>query len=97
MEPFDLPKDEYILDAVLRHYRAVVGKEPDQVGTVLPMSYTGDDTCHLLNAGVPCVLYGPGGVSESADIPDEYSRVPDMELAAKVMALTAVDVCSLPA
>lgn len=97
MEPFDLPKDEYILDAVLRHYRAVVGKEPDQVGTVLPMSYTGDDTCHLWNAGVPCVLYGPGGVSESADIPDEYSRVPDMELAAKVMALTAVDVCSLPA
>ena len=69
MEPFDLPKDEYILDAVLRQYRAVTGREPDGVGTVLPGSYTGDDTCHLWAAGVPCLLYGPGGGSESETIP----------------------------
>ena len=63
MEPFDLPKDEYILDCVLRQYRTVTGGEPDGVGTVLPGSYTGDDTCHLWAAGVPCLLYGPGGGS----------------------------------
>ena len=97
MEPFDLPKDEYILDCVLRQYRTVTGRrEPDGVGTVLPGSYTGDDTCHLWAAGVPCLLYGPGGGSESADIPDEYSRIGDMEQVAKVLALTALDVCSLP-
>ena len=97
MEPFDLPKDEYILDCVLRQYRAVTGgREPDGVGTVLPGSYTGDDTCHLWAAGVPCLLYGPGGGSESADIPDEYSRISDMEQVAKVLALTALDVCNLP-
>ena len=95
MEPFDLPKDQYILDAVLRQYRTVKGREPDGVGTVLPGSYTGDDTCHLWRAGVPCLLYGPGG-SESATIPDEYSRISDMEQVAKVLALTALDVCSLP-
>ena len=42
MEPFDLPKDQYILDAVLRQYRTVTGREPDGVGTVLPGSYTGE-------------------------------------------------------
>lgn len=97
MEPFDLPKDEYILDCVLRQYRTVTGREPDGVGTVLPGSYTGDDTCHLWAAGVPCLLYGPGGGSESETIPDEFSRISDMEQVAKVLALTALDVCSLPA
>ena len=97
MEPFDLPKDEYILDTVLRQYRTVTGGEPDGVGTVLPGSYTGDDTCHLWKAGVPCLLYGPGGGSESDTIPDEYIRISDMEQVAKVLALTALDVCNLPA
>ena len=96
MEPFDLPKNEYILETVLRQFRTVTGKEPDGVGTVLPGSYTGDDTCHLWAAGVPCLLYGPGGGSESATIPDEFSRISDMEQVAKVLALTALDVCNLP-
>ncbi len=96
MEPFDLPKDEYILETVLRQYHAVTGREPDAVGTVLPGSYSGDDTCHLWGAGVPCLLYGPGGGSESSTIPDEYTRISDMEQVAKVLALTALDVCNLP-
>ena len=96
MEPFDLPKDEYILETVLRQYRTVTGKEPDGVGTVLPGSYSGDDTCHLWRAGVPCLLYGPGGGSESSSIPDEYTRISDMEQVSKVLALTALDVCNLP-
>ena len=96
MEPFDLPKDEYILETVLRQFRTVTGKEPDEVGTVLPGSYTGDDTCHLWRAGVPCLLYGPGGGSESDSVPDEFTRISDMEQVAKILALTALDVCNLP-
>ena len=96
MEPFDLPKDEYILGTVLRQFRTVTGRDPDEVGTVLPGSYTGDDTCHLWRAGVPCLLYGPGGGSESESIPDEFTRISDMEQVAKVLALTALDVCNLP-
>ena len=95
MEPFDLPKDEYILETVLQQYRAVTGREPDGVGTVLPGSYSGDDACHLWKAGVPCLNYGPGGGSESDTIPDEYTRISDMEQVAKVLALTALDVCNL--
>ena len=96
MEPFDLPKGEYILETLLRQYHTVTGKEPEQVGTILPSSYTGDDTCHLWKAGVPCLLYGPGGGSESDTIPDEYSRISDMNQVARVLALTALDVCNLP-
>ncbi len=96
MEPFDLPKDEYIVDAVLRSFRAVTGREPEGFGTVLPGSYTGDDTTHLWRAGVPCLLYGPAGASESDTVPDEYVRIPDMEQVAQVLALTALDVISLP-
>ena len=96
MEPFDLPKGEYILETLLRQYHTVTGKEPEQVGTILPSSYTGDDTCHLWKAGVPCLLYGPGGGSESDTIPDEYSRISDMDQVARVLALTALDVCNLP-
>ena len=96
MEPFDLPKDEYILETVLRQYHTITGREPDGVGTVLPGSYSGDDTCHLWKAGVPCLLYGPGGGSESGTIPDEYSRISDMYQVARVLALTALDVCNLP-
>ena len=97
MEPFDLPKDEYIVDAVLRSFRAVTGREPDGFGTVLPGSYTGDDTTHLWRAGVPCLLYGPAGASESDTVPDEYVRIPDMEQVARVLALTTLDVINLPA
>ena len=96
MEPFDLPKDEYIVDAVLRSFREVTGREPEGFGTVLPGSYTGDDTTHLWRAGVPCLLYGPAGASESDTVPDEYVRIPDMEQVAQVLALTALDVISLP-
>ena len=96
MEPFDLPRDEYILETVLRQYKALTGRDPDAVGAVLPGSYSGDDTCHLWKAGVPCLLYGPGGGRVSDEIANEYCRISDMEKVAKVLALTALDVCNLP-
>ena len=96
MEPFELPEDEYIIDAVRQQYRAVTGRNPEKVGIVLPNAYSGNDTCHLWKAGVPCVLYGPKGGSESAEIPDEYTPISEMTLVAQVLALTALDVCNLP-
>ena len=37
-----------------------------------------------------------GGGSESDTIPDEYIRISDMEQVAKVLTLTALNVCNLP-
>ena len=66
------------------------------MGVVLPNSYTGNDSCHLWRAGVPCVLIGPAGTQESPDVPDEYAPISEMEQVARVLALTALDVCNLP-
>ncbi len=95
VEPFDLPKDEYIIDSVLNQYRTVTSREPDGLGTVLPWSYSCDDTSKLLKAGVPCLLHGPAGGIESASVPDEYSLISHMHQVAKVLSLTALDVCSI--
>jgi acetylornithine deacetylase len=105
MPPFELPPGEYILDATVRAYREVTGKAPRIAGGpmrpsedgVLGSSYGGDDTCHLMTAGIPCLLYGPGGYLNFPESPDQYASISEMELAAKVMALTALDVCGPPA
>ncbi len=96
MPPYELPKGEYILEAVVNAYRSVTGKDPKTAGgALLPVSYAGDDTCHLMKAGIPCLLYGPGGGYDFPAAPDMYSTVPQMDRAARVMALAAADVCSL--
>ena len=41
------------------------------------------------------MLHGPAGGQESADIPDEYAPIGDMTQVARVLALTALEVCNL--
>ena len=53
--PFDMPTDKYLVDVVKRQYRKVTGTAPQALGVSLPHSYTGNDTAHLWNAGVPCL------------------------------------------
>lgn len=95
MEPTDIPLDEPFVASLLGHYREVVGRDPLEIGVSLPMSYAGNDTAHLWRAGIPCVLFGPsGGWDESPEEPDQYILISEMVTVAKVMALTALDVCS---
>ena len=93
MEPLDVPKDEQIVQSVVRNHHHIAGVAPKTVGAVLPLSYSGDDTCFLWKAGIPCVLYGPAGGWDRADEPDNYVSISQMEQCAKVLALTALDVC----
>ena len=97
MEPTDVPHDEYIVQSVIRHYREVTGREPATVGTILPTSYAGEDTCHLWRAGIPCVLYGPRGSDGAPGEADNYVPVSEMVRTSQVLTLTALDVCNLPA
>jgi acetylornithine deacetylase len=94
MEPTDVPVEEEIVQTVIKHIRAVTGEEPREIGVTLPMSYAGDDTCHLWRAGIPCLLYGPAGSSGTPDEVDHYIVISEMELASKVLELTALDVCN---
>jgi len=93
MEPLDVPVDAPIVQAVARSYRAVTGQEPGAIGTVLPHSYSADDTCHLWKAGIPCLLYGPGVIRGSATEDDACVLVSEMVQVTRVLAMTALDVC----
>ena len=93
MDPFDMPIDAPIVQAVARGYRAVTGHEPAKIGTVLPHSYSADDTCHLWKAGIPCLLYGPATIRGSADEDDACVLVSEMDKVTRVLAVTALDVC----
>ena len=93
MDPLDVPVDAPIVQAVARSYRAVTGAEPRTIGTVLPHSYSADDTCHLWNAGIPCLLYGPGVIRGGPDEDDACVLVSEMEKVTRVLAVTALDVC----
>src|SRR5215470_8542229 len=94
MDPFDMPTDAPIVQAVARSYRAVTGQEPKAIGAVLPHSYSADDTCHLWKAGIPCLLYGPATIRGSEDTDDACVLVSEMVKATCVLALTALDVCN---
>jgi acetylornithine deacetylase len=78
---------------VARGYRVLTGGEPYRIGTVLPHSYSADDTCHLWKAGIPCLLYGPATIRGNADEDDACVLVSEMEKVTRVLAVTALDVC----
>src|SRR5437867_1448922 len=93
MDPLDVPVDAPIVQAVARSYRTVTGQEPRAIGTVLPYSYSADDTCHLWKAGIPCLLYGPGVIRGNAEEDDACVLVSEMVTVTRVLAVTALDVC----
>ena len=93
MDPFDMPVDAPIVQAVARSYHTVTGGEPNKIGTVLPHSYSADDTCHLWKAGIPCLLYGPATIRGNADEDDACVLVSEMDKVTRVLAVTALDVC----
>ena len=93
MEPFDIPVTAPIVQAVAQGYRAVTGQEPKRIGTVLPHSYSADDTCHLWKAGIPCLLYGPSTIRGGEGYDDACVIVSEMVRVTQVLAVTALDVC----
>jgi acetylornithine deacetylase len=94
MSPLDVPKDAYIVRAVARSHQRATGKLPQVVGAVLPFSYTANDTCHLWNAGIPCLLYGPAVVRGGQDEDDSCVIISEMVTCTQVLALTALEVCN---
>jgi acetylornithine deacetylase len=82
---------------VARAIEEHTGEPPRNVGAVLPRSYAGNDTCHLWKAGIPCVLNGPDGGRSLDGEADTFVNVDEMVECAKTHALTALEVCNLPA
>ncbi|MGH7268053.1 MAG: M20 family metallopeptidase, partial [Candidatus Rokuibacteriota bacterium] len=95
MDPVDVPRDSDIVRAVARHHETVTGRPPAVVGALLPMSYSAGDASWLWKAGIPSVYYGPGGGFLEPGPGGSWASIGEMVACAKVLALTALDVCGV--
>lgn len=95
MEPFDLPEGQEIVEIVKRSHEAVTGTKPRAVGPIYPFSYSAGDVTWLWKAGIPCLEYGPaGGFNSAVEGEDNFwTSISEMETCARVMAVTALEVC----
>jgi acetylornithine deacetylase/succinyl-diaminopimelate desuccinylase-like protein len=94
--PFEVSKDEYVVDAVRRAHGEIFGKDPE-IGAVPPHNYGGTDAGVMRDEkGVPAAIYGPGGGGElgGSFSPPERIKIDDLADVAKVYALTALDICT---
>jgi acetylornithine deacetylase/succinyl-diaminopimelate desuccinylase-like protein len=90
--PLDLPLADPLVGIVLANHRHIVGRDPEHIGPVLPNSYAGADTGHLFAAGVRALNYGPSG----PEFRPQWCEEANLLAGTRVLALTAVDVCSTP-
>jgi acetylornithine deacetylase len=86
-EPLETPRDAQIVSALSGHTRAVLGSAPEIVGVPY---WT--DAALFAAAGVPTVVFGPGGEGAHADT--EWVDLDDVERTAEIVLRTAVDFCA---
>lgn len=79
--PFHVSSDEPIVRAVERSHQRLTGQRP-RVGGLEPQKYCGADSAHLKAAGIPGLLYGPGG--RYLSVPNERVAAQDVVLASRV-------------
>lgn len=90
--PFHVDRAAPIVTAVASAHRQVAGVAA-AVGTLVPQVFFGSDASHLMAAGIPTAIYGPGKVTDIST-PDESMAVDDMMIAANVYFQTALTLCA---
>ncbi len=88
-EPFEIPRDEEIVRAVAAGASQVMGRMPEVYGDTPWM-----DAAILSAAGIPTVVYGPGGAGAHAT--SEYVLIDEVAACADALARTVIDFCSEP-
>jgi acetylornithine deacetylase len=86
MIPFEVPDDAPLVRRVAEAHQEIRG-EAAVVGDTGPSRFAGADSGHLLAAGIPGLLYGPGG--RYLSMPDERVQAADVVDVARVYALVA--------
>ncbi len=92
--PFLMAADHRIVAAVAGAHRRITGRDA-KVGTLYPQIFFGTDSSHLLTAGIPTAIYGPGKVSDINAV-DEGIAIDDVLTAARVYLAAAQDLTALP-
>lgn len=93
MESVDVPVDSDIVRIVAENYEVVAGKKPNNVGAVLPLSYSACDSSSLWAAGIPSINYGPTTGINLSGPEGAYVAIDEMVEVAKVIALSAEEFC----
>ena len=93
MNPIDVPQHSWVVQAVARNHREVMGHPPATIGAILPMSYSAGYACWLWEAGIPSLYYGPRGGFLDQGPDGAYMFISEMVDCAKVLALTALEAC----
>ena len=92
MMPCSTDADHPLVKTLVQNVKELSSIEP-QVGAVTPFSYAGNDTSHLYEAGMPCLLYGPGGgFTEGCD--DRWTSVEQILTCTRVYAACIADMCA---
>ena len=86
-EPFEISPDEPIVRTLLRKTTTILGHEPVEIGQTGWM-----DSALLSAAGIPTVIFGPGG--EGAHAVVEWSNLEHVEHCAEILSAVAEDFCA---
>ena len=86
-DPFEVSLDEPIVRAVLHKATAILGYQPGEIGQTGWM-----DSALLSAAGIPAVVFGPGG--EGAHAVVEWSNLEHVERCAEILAAVAEEFCA---
>lgn len=90
--PFHMNKQDPIVRTVAAAHHQITGSPP-RVGTLIPQVFFGSDASHLLAAGIPTAIYGPGAVTDIST-PDESMALHEMLTAANVYLHSALAICA---
>jgi acetylornithine deacetylase len=90
--PFHMDRGAHIINIVTHAHRSVFGADPT-IGTLVPQLFFGTDASHILAAGIPTAIYGPGKVTD-INCPNESMAVKDILWAANVYLSSALLACS---
>lgn len=91
MKPFEVDQGEPVVQALVAAHRRVLGEDP-RVGDVAPYKYYGTDAAHLLRGGFTGAVYGCGGKFNT--MPDERVELRELAAAARVYALSLLELCN---
>jgi acetylornithine deacetylase len=86
-EPFEIAEDESIVQVVRSRARSLLQREPATIGSTGWM-----DSALLAAAGIPTVIFGPGGEGAHAIV--EWSDLAQVEQCAAILAEVAADFCA---
>ncbi len=86
-EPFEVHEDERIVQLVRDQASAVRGREPSIIGGTGWM-----DSALLAAAGIPTVVFGPGGAGAHAVV--EWADLEQVELCAEILLKVIEEFCS---